>query len=290
MGRWVIALLAAGVALVAASARAQTEQVLLAPTVVATHDLPSNGITTFPVTCPRGYIAVSAGVLTAGPGTTLLKITPAGMSSYRFRFGNPVTNGDQRVTVAVACRKVNSSKYVFRLKPLRTKYVLLPPRRTGSATLECPPGTAPARAGVDLDPSRQKSLDAYRGGPALSIRSQTSILSRLSFSVLNRGGQPRTVAFYGGCLTLIREAGTSPERLHVKATTTSVPLHHGSQTITRRCPSGWVSFAAGYSLFSRPTTVAGAAAIARGGRWSLQNDRDGDTKADVQLVCGRLAP
>ncbi len=290
MGRWVIALLAAGVVLVAASARAQTEQVVLAPTVVATHDLPSNGITTFAVTCPRGYIAVSAGVATAAPGTTLLTITPAGMSSYRFRLGNPVTNGDRRATVAVACRKVASSKYVFRLKPLRTRYVLLPPRKAGAATLECPPGTAPARAGVDLDPSRQKSLHAYRGGPPLSIRRQTSMLSRLSFSVLNRGGQPRRVAFYGSCLTLIRAAGTSPERLHVKVTTVRVPLHLGSQTITRRCPSGWVSLAAGYSLLSRPTTVAGAAAIARGGRWSLQNDSDGDTKADLQLACGRLAP
>jgi hypothetical protein len=289
MGRWVIALLAAGVALVAASARAQTEQVVLAPTVFATHGLPANGITTFTATCPRGYIAVSAGVSTPAPGTTLLEVTPVGLSSYRFRFGNPVTNDDQRVTVAVACRKVSAAKYVFRLKPLKTKYVIAPPRKAAAAILDCPSGTTPAGAGVDLDPARGKSVHAYRAGPPLSIRRQTTTLSRFSFSVLNSGAQSRTVAFYGGCLTLVRAAGTAPQRLHVKVTTIRVALHLGPQTITRRCPSGWVSLAAGYSLLSRPTTTAGAAAISRCGQWALLNDGEGGTKADVQLACGRLA-
>lgn len=59
MGRWVIALVAAGVVLVGAAARAQTDQVVLAPTVLASHDLPSNAITGFTVTCPTATPALA---------------------------------------------------------------------------------------------------------------------------------------------------------------------------------------------------------------------------------------
>ena len=60
--------MAAGVVLVAAAARAQTDQVVLAPTVFASHDLPSNAITGFTVTCPSGYAPSARGVSSPGPG------------------------------------------------------------------------------------------------------------------------------------------------------------------------------------------------------------------------------
>ena len=76
-----------------------------APTVYASHDLPSDAITGFTVPCPSGYFAVSAGVSSPGPGTTLLSVRPVGLRAFTFRFGNPATNDATRVTVAVACRK-----------------------------------------------------------------------------------------------------------------------------------------------------------------------------------------
>ena len=81
MGRWVIALVAAGVVLVAAAARAQTDQVVLAPTVFASHNLPSDAITGFTVSCPAGYAAVSAGVSRPGAGLDAAERPPGRAAS-----------------------------------------------------------------------------------------------------------------------------------------------------------------------------------------------------------------
>jgi hypothetical protein len=289
-----IALLAVGIALVAASARAQSAQVVVAPTVYASRDLPSNTVTAFAVTCSAGYAAASAGISTPAPGTTVLAIAPVGLSSYRFRIGNPATNGDQRVRVAVACRKVlaagTGSRFTLKLKPLKATYLTVPARKAASATLACPPGTVPAGGGVDLDSNRGKTVETYRPGPGVGLRRQTATLRRFSFSLQNTAMQAKRVAVYGGCLTLVREAGAPRERLHVQATTYRVLVHPGAQVVTRRCRPGWFSLRAGFSLRARPTTAAGAAAVAGGGRWSLVSDATTDTLADVQLACGRLAP
>jgi hypothetical protein len=101
-----IALLAVGIALVAASARAQIGQVVVARAVHASHDLPANAVKAFAVVCRASYAAASAGISTPAPGTTVLAVAPVGLSGYRFRIGNPATNGDRRVSVAVACRKL----------------------------------------------------------------------------------------------------------------------------------------------------------------------------------------
>jgi hypothetical protein len=289
-----IALLAVGIALVAASARAQSAQVVVAPTVYATHDLPAHAVTTFTVACSSGYAASSAGIATPGPGTTVLAIAPVGLRGYRFRIGNPATNGDQRVRVAVACRKVLSAgtgpRFTLKLKPLKTRYLTVPARRAASSTLACPPGTVPARGGMDLDSSGGKTVAAYRGGPGVSLRRQTATLRRFSFLLQNAATRAKRVALYGGCLTLTREAGAPRERLHVRATTYRVLVHPGAQVLTRRCRPGWVSLAAGFSLRNRVTNAAGAAAVVGGARWSVVSDAARDTLADVQLACGRVGP
>src|SRR5438034_11785901 len=100
MGRWAIALVAAGVVLVAAAARAQSDQVVLAPTVFASYSLPSDAVTGFTVSCSSGYLAVSGGVSRPGVGATLLSVRPLGLRGFTFRFGNPATNDATRVTVA----------------------------------------------------------------------------------------------------------------------------------------------------------------------------------------------
>jgi hypothetical protein len=289
-----IALLAVGFALVAASARAQSAQVVAAPTVYATHDLPANAVTTFTVPCSAGYAASSAGIASPGPGTTVLAVAPVGLRGYRFRIGNPATNGDQRVRVAVACRKVLSAgsgpQFTLKLKPLKTRYLTVPVRKAVSATLACPPGTVPARGGADLDLSRGKNVDAFRIGPGVSLRRQTATLRRLTFSLQNTATQAKRVALYGGCLTLTRETGAPRARLHVRATTYRVLVHPGAQVVSRRCRPGWFSLAAGFSLRNRITNAAAAAAVAGGGRWLVVSDAATDTLADVQLACGRVGP
>jgi hypothetical protein len=288
-----MALLAAGIALVAASASAQTGPLLLGSSVRASHTLRSNTTAMFTVRCPRGYVATSAGLVKPGSGTKVLSILPVSARTYRFRIGNPLANGDQRVTVVVACRKAAAGKasVKLRLTPLKTRHIVVPPRGAADAELVCPRGTTPADGAVDLDPARHKSLGASPGALALSVRGETTTLARLAFAVRNSGTRARTVAVYGGCVTLVRAAAAPSERFHVKVTTfVGVRLHPGEQTLIRRCQRGWFSLSAGYALRSRLTTVTGAAAVTGGGRWSLASDSDGDTKADLQLACARLAP
>ena len=125
MGGRVIALVAVGIGLIAASAWAQSGQVVLGTTVYALHDLPSDAITGFTVPCPFGYFAVSAGVSRPGPGTALLSVRPVGLRAFTFRFGNPATNDATRVAVAVACRKTTGGP-VFTMKPVKTRVVVKP--------------------------------------------------------------------------------------------------------------------------------------------------------------------
>src|SRR4029077_15461368 len=126
MGRWVIALVAAGVVLVAAAARAQSGQVVLAPTVYASHNLPSDAITGFTVTCPPGYVAVSAGVSRPGPGSTLLSVRPGGLRAHTLRVGNTPTTPPTPVPAALACRRGGPPGPVISLKPVKTRVVVRP--------------------------------------------------------------------------------------------------------------------------------------------------------------------
>jgi hypothetical protein len=285
-------LLAAGIALVAASARAESGQVVLAPTVSASHDLPANAITAFTVSCRAGYVAASGGIANPAPGTTVLAITPAGLRAYRFRIGNPVMNGDQRVTVAVACRKLTVAgtgpKLTLSLLELRPKRVVVPPRKPASATLDCPAGTVPAGSGFDLDPMRAKEADAYRGGSPLQVRRDTANLRRFFLSVQNGGSRPRAVAFYGSCVTVTREAGAPQALLHIDVSTFRIPLQPGRRLATRRCRAGWFPLAAGFSLRASTTQLTGAVAARGGGRWLLSSDAIAPTTADLQLACGRV--
>ena len=283
MGRSVMALAAACVALVAGSARAQPEQaaqVVLAPSVSSTHGVPAGAITSFAVACRTGYTAVSAGITSPAAGTTVLAIAPVGLSTYRFRVASPAANDDGRITVAVACRKIGTGagRFVLRLKPLKHKTVVVPAHGTASAALPCPKGTTPANGGFAF------------GSTALSVRRESSTLTSASFGLANSGALARKAVLYGACLTLARTAHAPFAQLHVRVTTFRVPLRTGAQTIARSCRKGWFSLDAGYLLRSRSTELDGAAATARGGRWKLTNPTDAAVLADVQLACGQLGP
>jgi hypothetical protein len=251
--------------------------------------VPADAITTFTVTCPARFVATGAGVSSPAPGTTVLAIVPVGGAGYRFRIGNPGTNGDRRITVAVACRKAAARGFVLRLRSLKTKVVVVPPRSGASATLPCPSGTAAAGGGVDLQPRQGKASGRF-GGSTLSVRRATSTPAALSYVVANAGSRPRRVALHGGCLTFFRIAGSPFEQLHVAITTFRIPVPPGEQRVARRCRAGWTPLGAGYGLRARATTVAAAAATGGGGRWTVENGGDTPLLADLQLTCARIAP
>jgi hypothetical protein len=283
MVRRVIFLIAVAAGLAAPSSLAQ---VVLSPSVFHSHVLPANATTAFTVACPPGYLATSAGISNPAPGVTLLSIRPAGFRAYAFRFGNPSQNSDQKVTVVVACRKISSSgskpRIVLRQRLVQSR-VTVPAGKLSTVGLACPPSTAPAGRGFDLTLSQPENLAS-----PISFRKNVLHLHGFSFTVLNKGARARTIALYGNCLTLLRAAGTKRQQLGIKITTFRDLVDPGSQSIAHRCPSGWVSLAAGFSIRSRQQTVRGAAAITLSGKWSVENDAKLPAIVDLQLACGSL--
>ena len=286
MKRWVIGLCAA-VALVAAAAA--FSQVVLAPTIYHSAALPSDSITTFTVTCPPGHVAVSAGVSTAAPGVTTLSIRPAGTRAFVFRFGNPSTNPDRTVTVAVACRKLRAgtAKPYLKLVRIKTKPVIVPVEEQKQVTIQCPKGTAPAGGGVDLAPPNGKDFAGFSGSP-LDVRGQSSNLKRFTFALRNTGSKPHPAVLYGNCVTIVRPAGSAPGSLQIRVLTRTTPVQPGSHTIKRSCPSGWVSLATGYTLAPK-LKLGASAAIAGGGKWTIANAAGSQVLAGLQLTCARVA-
>ena len=277
MGRWVIVafVLAALIAVPAA-----TPQVVVGQTVYLAPLLPAGATTEFAVSCPSGYFAVSAGVSRAAAGVTTLGIRPIGPRRFAFRFVNPATNANRRVTAAAACRRIKPAESkgpYLRFTLLRRLTVRVGPSSRRQARLICPSGTVPAGAGFDL----------RRGGAALSVRQQTQTLRDLSFTVVNRATVARPVSLYGSCLTVVRRVGASAGTLQAQLTTFTVPVRSGAQVVTRLCPRSWLSLGVGYSV---PPGIAldGAAAVARTGRWSLTSAAQNPLLATLQLVCARL--
>jgi len=288
MRKWVIVLVAVAAALAAPSSLAQ---VVLAPALFRSQALPANAITSFAVTCAPGYVATSAGVSDPAPGVTLLSVRPAGLRAYAFRFGNPATNGGQRVTVVVSCRRVSSSaakpRLTLKQKPVRVTAKVLP-RQSSAVEFVCPSRTAPAGIGFDLSSSHRGRPYAPGAAAGISIRKASMHLGGFSFVVFNGSASAQKVALYGNCLTVVRPAGAKPERLAIKITTFRDLAGPGTQQFTHVCPKGWVSLAAGYALRSAQHTVQGAAAITTGGRWSVENDAQTASIVELQLACAVL--
>jgi hypothetical protein len=285
MGNWVIALVAVAAALVAPSSLAQ---VVLSKSVFHTVDLPSNTTRSVLVSCPRGYVAASAGISNPAPGVTLLSIRPWGVASYRFRFGNPAANADQQVTVVAACRSF-AFKSAARLKVAQVQMrVKVPGGQLKPAALPCPSNTLPAGWGGDIAPAHS-ARGSVPSAARMSLRTVSMDLGGFSFSLRNTGTKTQSVTLYGTCLTALSPAGTSRERLRVRITTFPVLLQPGSRRVVRSCATGWVSLAAGYVLRSPATTIDGVAAIGASGRWWVASDAEGQSSVDLKLVCGRLS-
>jgi hypothetical protein len=261
--------------LVAASASAQ---VVLAPTVFRTAELRSNAVTSFSVACAAGYVAVSAGVSTPAPGATLLTKKPVGRRAYSFRFGNPASDAERRVTVAVACRRIRAGAPLIQLKSVARR-LNVPPGAQKAITLTCPPNTTPAGSGVDVASGRAST--------AVRVRAATATLRGFGFTLQNSGKAARRVALYGNCITVVRSRRAARRPLQVRITTFTDLVRPGRQQVTHACPRGWFSLSAGYAAGSRLLAVEGAAAVGGGGRWWVWSKAQAET-ATLQLVCGRL--
>lgn len=285
MGRLVIVLVAGGVVLVAAAARAQSEQVVLAPTVFASHKLPSDAITGFTVSCPHGYLAASGGVSSPGAGATLLSIRPVGLSGFTFRFGNPVTNDATRATVAVACRKISGGP-VLKLKRVKTR-VVVKPRTQKSGSLACPPNSIPAGAAVDLDPAQAKSVDSFSGG-ALSLRATTATVQAFQFRIANTGRRAHNTVVEGNCAAIGLAPQVEHARLSTKITTYTDTVTPGRHHFRHRCRRGLVSLGTGFTLTSGSLRLEGTAAIGTAGRAWVENTADSPLTVRLQVVCARV--
>jgi hypothetical protein len=275
MRRWAIVPVAVAAALAAPSSLAQ---IVLAPAVFRSHDLPAGATTAFAVTCPRGYVATSAGVSEPASGVTLLDLRPRGLGTYSFRFGNPAGNATRRVTVAVACRKADATgrrtRVALQQRPVRFA-ATIPAGRSKAVEFVCPAHTVPAGIGFE------------RAEP-VGIRRATMHAGGFSFVVFNNGARARKVVLYGNCLTVLHAAELRTEELAFKITTYRDLVEPGTQRISHACPRGWVALGAGFALRLPAQALQGAAALATGGRWWVENDGQAASVAELQLVCAVL--
>jgi hypothetical protein len=274
MGRWIIVAVAATALVVAASA---TSQVVVGRTVFRAAHVPGGGAKKLSVSCPPGYFAVSAGAAKSGGGINEVTVHPVGLRTYVFRLAN-AGDLERRVTVTAACRKVRaagSKGPYLKLSARRRSSIRVAPSDLRRARFTCPSGTVPAAAGFNL------------GRGKLSIREQTQDLHVLTFAAYNAGATPRTATFYAGCLTVVQPAGARRAKLQVSLATETVPIRPGSQVVTRLCPRGWLSLAAGYTV-GAGVKLNGAAGVARTGRWSLTNPSPKPVLAQLQLACFRV--
>jgi hypothetical protein len=255
-------------------------QIVTGKTVFRTAELPSGATTSLAVSCPSGFYAVSAGIYKPAAGVTVLSTLARSVRSFTFRFLNPAGNPARRVVVLLACRRTLVSRDGLphlRLRPIARPLTVRVPPGQKQARLTCPGGTVPAAAGFDLG-----------RGSALTFRRQTQTLRSFVFGVANHGSAARTVSFHGSCLTLVRPPGGGGAQLQVSLTTDTIDVHPGTQVVTRACPRGWLSLAAGYSL-PPGVTLGGAVAGLRLGRWSVTSTADDPVPAQLQLVCSRLS-
>jgi hypothetical protein len=273
MGRWAITAFAAAALIVVASA---TSQVVVGRTAFRAVKVPAGATKSVSVSCPAGYFAVSAGAAKAGAGLSVLQARPLSPRRFAFRLAS-TGDVDQRVTVAAACRRVRSggSKAPYLKLVARHRMTLRVARSSQrQARFTCPSGTVPAAAGFAL-------------GSGLSVRQETQDLRAVTFSAANGGTAPRNASFYASCMTVVRPAGARPTQLQVSLATDTVPIRSGSQVLTRICPRGWLSLAAGYSL-PAGVELNGAAAVGRTARWAFTNPAQKPALAQIQLACTRL--
>jgi hypothetical protein len=285
MGWRAFVLAAIGIGLVAAAAWAQPDQGVLAPTVFATHNLPSDAITGFTVSCAPGYVAVSGGVSRPALGATLLSVRPVGLRALTFRFGNPVENDATRATVAVACRRLSGGP-LLKLRPVKAHVVVRPGAQV-SGLLGCPPNSTPVGAAVDLDPGRAKSVDSFAGA-SLSLRATTATPRAFQFRLANAARRAHGAIVQGNCATLALAQGVGSARLSTKITTYTVVVTPGRHHFRHRCRRDWIALGTGYELKSGSLRLDGTAAIGAAGDAWVRNTAASPITARLQLVCARV--
>jgi hypothetical protein len=228
------------------------------------------------VSCPRGWVAASGGVRSAGDGIATLAIRPAGASAVNLRVANR-TGDPQFVSVAATCLGLpgGRSAAYYRASRVQRK-ISVAGLAQKQAGLRCPAGTVAAGAGFAIS------------SPALQVRESTRTVNRFSFTVANDSAKARPAVLYGTCLTLVRPPGSRQVRLNVRVITATTPLPPGDRVVNEACPRGWFGLATGYSL---PASVTLSATVATpgGGRWALTNPLLKPLLPDLQLACARVA-
>ena len=274
MGRWLITLTAVAALVVVPAALpgdASTRNVARSFTI-------AGGATkSVTVRCPRGWVAASGGVRSAGEGTTTLAIRPAGASAVNVRVANPRGNASHRMAVAATCLGLRGGRSAPHYKAAHVRRrISVAAGSQKQAGLRCPSGMLTAGAGFDVF------------GLPLQVRREGLALNSFSFTVQNDGTRARSALLYGTCLTLVRPAGARRVRLNVRVLTVTTPLAPGTRTVGEACPRGWFGLATGYTL-PASVTLGGSVALPGGGRWSLTNDTTKPVLPDLQLACARIA-
>jgi hypothetical protein len=291
------------VAAAASTAPRQTVVAVATRPLHHTATLAPQALTTFVVTCPKGYWASSGGTTAPVFGTVSLKSAPSGTGvGWQFRFLNK-TAQPQTVTVVVTCVKARPIKIPklkvtapapFPLKGVKTVIGAIGAGQKRTVTVTCPKDYAPVGSGYDVQPGGKRFYGARAAADELPAVTQSHpVTGGWEWSV--RGGTSEGAAeLTAVCGPRVVRTKTRKRRASRRITvirrTFADPLVAGSNRIEHSCGGG-VAVGTGYALPENlAVEVHGAAAdgAADGLWWFFADGRPGGaTTVETYLLCAR---
>jgi hypothetical protein len=298
----VVATAALAVAATASTAPGQTTVALTSQPIHHSATLAPNGLTTFTVTCPKGYAASSGGVTAPVFGTVALKSAPsAAGSGWTFRFLNKTAQA-QTVMVVVTCVKPRPLKLpklkasvvpAYSVKSVKAAIAAIGAGERKTVKVTCPKDYAPVGSGYDLQPGGKRLYGARLAEDAFpAVTFSHPVQGGWEWSV--QGGTARGAAeLTATCGPRIVRAKKGKRRGSRRVTVTRQTavdrLNAGANRIQHPCRTG-VAVGAGFGLpGGRPIDVHGAAADSTAdGLWYFFLDIDrpaGETTVETYLLC-----
>lgn len=287
------------IAAAAVTAPRQTTVSLTAQPLHHTATLAPQGLTTFTVTCPKGYAPSSGGVTAPVFGTVALRSAPTvGGGGWTFRFLNK-TAQVQTVTVVVTCVKARPLKLPklkvsvvppYSVKSVNAAIAAIGAGEKKTVRVTCPKDYAPVGSGYDLQPGGKR---LYRS------RSAAGELPAVTFSHPVTGGWEWSVqgGTAPGAAELTAQCGPrvvraakrrrrASRRVRITRQTSVDQIGAGANRIQHACESG-VAVGAGYGLPQNvPVEVHGAAADSQtDGLWYFFLGRPAGAEIETYLLC-----
>ena len=271
----------------AASLLALPTAAAASPTVVTvrkTVAVTGAGPTPATLRCPTKGLALSGYATRLSGGALARDSIPRGVGSWRF---NLTSRGRGRADLALRCLRVRVPQGLTRVRTgvsTARGRLVVPARSSRTVRLRCARGHLPTGYGLDRS-------EAGSAGRNLSLTSAVPAARSWSFRIENAGaatlaGQVRLRCVTERARGTRAGGGSATERFSITRVGFTDRVA-GARSLSRRCPSGRASLAAGHYIRASDdvTLPLGFPAGTRSGRWRVRNPGGGPERVHTYLSC-----